>query len=43
MKKNNPLILHIETATEICSVALSEGDRLLQVIDYDQSFLMRKN
>ena len=38
MIKNNPLILHVETATEVCSVALSRGDRLLQVIDYDQSF-----
>lgn len=38
MIKNNPLILYVETATEVCSVALSQGDRLLQVIDYDQSF-----
>lgn len=38
MIKDNPLILHIETATEVCSVALSRGDRLLQVIDYDQNF-----
>jgi len=26
---NNPLILHIETATDICSVAISEGDQQL--------------
>ena len=26
-----PLILHIETATDICSVALSEGDRQLSL------------
>ena len=25
----NPLILHIETATDICSVAISEGDQQL--------------
>ncbi len=28
-----PLILHIETATDICSVALSEGDRLLSLVE----------
>ncbi|MEA3460228.1 MAG: tRNA (adenosine(37)-N6)-threonylcarbamoyltransferase complex dimerization subunit type 1 TsaB [Bacteroidota bacterium] len=28
-----PLILHIETATDICSVALSEGDRQLSLIE----------
>lgn len=27
--QKNPLILHLETATNVCSVALSEGDRLL--------------
>jgi tRNA threonylcarbamoyladenosine biosynthesis protein TsaB len=31
-----PLILHIETATDICSVALSEGDRLLSLIESGQ-------
>jgi tRNA threonylcarbamoyladenosine biosynthesis protein TsaB len=31
-----PLILHIETATDICSVALSEGDRKLSLIESDQ-------
>ncbi|MCK5137157.1 MAG: tRNA (adenosine(37)-N6)-threonylcarbamoyltransferase complex dimerization subunit type 1 TsaB [Bacteroidales bacterium] len=28
-----PLILHIETATDICSVALSEGDQQLSLIE----------
>jgi tRNA threonylcarbamoyladenosine biosynthesis protein TsaB len=28
-----PLILHIETATDICSVALSEGDRKLSLVE----------
>lgn len=27
--RSDPLILHIETATNVCSVALSEGDRML--------------
>jgi tRNA threonylcarbamoyladenosine biosynthesis protein TsaB len=31
-----PLILHIETATDICSVALSEGDRKLSLVESDQ-------
>jgi tRNA threonylcarbamoyladenosine biosynthesis protein TsaB len=31
-----PLILHIETATDICSVALSEGDRLLSLVESDK-------
>ena len=30
-----PLILHIETATEICSVALSEGDQQLSLVESD--------
>jgi universal bacterial protein YeaZ len=29
--KDNPILLHIETATEVCSVALSEGERILAV------------
>ena len=28
-----PLILHIETATDICSVALSEGDQTLSLVE----------
>jgi tRNA threonylcarbamoyladenosine biosynthesis protein TsaB len=31
-----PLILHIETATDICSVALSEGDRELSLVESSQ-------
>lgn len=31
-----PLILHIETATDICSVALSEGDRQLSLMESGQ-------
>ena len=31
-----PLILHIETATDICSVALSEGDRQLSLVESGQ-------
>lgn len=31
--KDNPLLLHIETATEICSVALTEGNQVLNVCD----------
>ena len=30
---NNPLILHIETATDICSVAISEGDQQLASVE----------
>ena len=30
---NGPLILHIETATDICSVAISEGDQLLAKVE----------
>jgi tRNA threonylcarbamoyladenosine biosynthesis protein TsaB len=33
---SDPLILHIETATDICSVALSEGDRQLSLIESGQ-------
>jgi len=29
----NPLILHIESATDICSVAISEGDQLLALVE----------
>ncbi len=32
-----PLILHIETATDICSVALSEGDRQLSLVESEQA------
>jgi len=32
----DPLILHIETATDICSVALSEGDHQLSLIESGQ-------
>ena len=33
----HPLILHIETATDICSVALSKGDHELALIESGQS------
>lgn len=33
MDKTNPVLLHIETATEVCSVAISEGDKLLAVYE----------
>ncbi|RLD66927.1 MAG: tRNA (adenosine(37)-N6)-threonylcarbamoyltransferase complex dimerization subunit type 1 TsaB, partial [Bacteroidetes bacterium] len=32
----DPLILHIETATDICSVALSEGDLQLSLVESGQ-------
>lgn len=32
----DPVILHIETATDICSVALSEGDRQLSLVESGQ-------
>ena len=32
---NEPLILHIETATAVCSVALSEGEKLLALKESD--------
>ena len=32
----DPLILHIETATDICSVALSQGDRQLSLLESGQ-------
>lgn len=33
---SDPLILHIETATDICSVALSEGDQQLSLVESGQ-------
>jgi tRNA threonylcarbamoyladenosine biosynthesis protein TsaB len=33
---NDPLILHIETATNICSVALSLGDKILSTRESDE-------
>lgn len=33
---SEPLILHIETATDICSVALSQGDQILSLVESDQ-------
>ena len=33
---NQALILHIETATDICSVALSKGDHLLSLVESGQ-------
>ena len=33
---SKPLILHIETATDICSVSLSEGDRQLSLMESGQ-------
>jgi len=33
---NNPLILHIETATKYCSVALSEGESLISQRESDE-------
>jgi len=30
---SNPLILHMDTSTDICSVALSEGERLLALVE----------
>ena len=41
--KDNPILLHIETATEVCSVALSEGDRLLAVCESDDGNSHSKN
>ena len=36
MLMSDPLILHIETATDICSVALSEGDQQLSLVESGQ-------
>ena len=33
---NNPLILHIETATKYCSVALSDGETLISLRESDE-------
>lgn len=33
-----PIILHIETATEICSVALSQGDNLIALKEENQGY-----
>ncbi len=41
--KDNPLLLHIETATEICSVALSEGDKIVSVCDNSDGNSHSKN
>lgn len=37
-----PLILNIETATEICSVAVSEGDKLLALSETNDQFAHAK-
>ncbi|HDR68538.1 MAG TPA: tRNA (adenosine(37)-N6)-threonylcarbamoyltransferase complex dimerization subunit type 1 TsaB [Bacteroidaceae bacterium] len=34
---NKPLILHIETATSICSVALSEGEKIIAMRESDRN------
>lgn len=34
----NPIILHIETATEICSVALSRGSELIALKEESRGF-----
>jgi len=34
---NEPLILHIETATSICSVALSEGEKIIAMRESDRN------
>ena len=36
--KENPIILHIETATEICSVALSKGTELMALKEESKGF-----
>lgn len=41
--KDNPLLLHIETATDICSVALTEGDKVLNVCDNNDGNSHSKN
>lgn len=33
MRISDPLILHIETATDICSVAISAGDKILSLVE----------
>ncbi len=35
---NNPLIIHIETATRVCSVALSKGNQLLSLKEQIESY-----
>lgn len=39
----NPIFLHIETATEICSVALTEGDQVLSICETDDGNSHSKN
>lgn len=43
MSKENPLLLHIDTATEICSVALSEGPQILAVCESSDGNSHSKN
>ena len=38
MSKNAPLILHIDTATATCSVAVSKGEDLLYFKDLDEGY-----
>lgn len=41
--KDKPLLLHIETATDVCSVALTEGDNILKVSDNNDGNSHSKN
>lgn len=43
MDNQNPILLHIETATEICSVALSEGDKVIALCETDDGNSHSKN
>lgn len=39
----NPILLHIETATEVCSVALSEGEKVIALCETDDGNSHSKN
>lgn len=43
MDIENPLLLHIETATDICSVALTEGEKVLAVCESNDGNSHSKN
>ena len=42
MKENSPLILNIESATDICSVSLSRGTEILSFRETDETFAHSK-